>query len=217
MARTRTGLAALLLLETMPAAVPTGSEFVPVMPTEVRVEHCPRLTTWQSIAGVLLGTAVARTAVAPLELVRVQRMVDIAAPRSSTWSQLRTEWQSRGLRAMYRGHIVNLARIMPNVSLNTAMFVSALPILPHQTNPLERGSLAIMASTVALIPTHPLDVIRTRLAVQTSSPASGHAYYTSTLNAVRRITAEEGIRGLWKGKTKKKRKKERERERERER
>ncbi len=198
MANTPQGLAMLLLLDTLPCTVATGSDILPEMPGDVPHTSPHRmLRPWQILCGTMVGTVAARTAVAPLELVRVQRMIDIAAPRTSTWKLLSTAWASTGLRGMYKGHLVNLARILPSVTINTSIFVNGLGLLSDKSDPLERGVLAVCASVLALLPMHPLDVIRTRLAAQESN--GSNMYYINAKHAARRIVDEERVRGLWKG------------------
>lgn len=52
------------------------------------------------------------------------------------------------------------------------------------------------AGIVSTAATHPLDVVRARLTIQDRTSANT---YTGILNAFKRITAEEGYQGLYKG------------------
>ena len=63
--------------------------------------------------------------------------------------------------------------------------------------PIRLGGGAI-SGLVAQSATYPLDVVRRRMQVQSSSSATGHVY-TGVWQAMRLITKDEGVAALYKG------------------
>ena len=67
---------------------------------------------------------------------------------------------------------------------------------PNQ--PFWRFLSGATAGVIATTATHPLDVVRARITVQTKSSA-GKTYYDGIFGALRQIHIEEGVKGLYKG------------------
>merc|ERR1712054_195084 len=77
--------------------------------------HKPSHTT-SAIAGAI-GNAFSRTAIAPLERTRMQMITD---PRrhGSMFACLRYVWRSEGVRGLWRGNCINVARIAPQGAIS---------------------------------------------------------------------------------------------------
>nr|CAG8551508.1 5514_t:CDS:2 [Entrophospora candida] len=72
----------------------------------------------------------------------------------------------------------------------------------QQLTPLGNAVAGSLGALLALAITYPLDIIKTRLQVQSkniSRALSHHEYYDSTLDAIIKITSKEGIFGLYAG------------------
>ncbi|CAH1768092.1 974_t:CDS:2 [Entrophospora sp. SA101] len=72
----------------------------------------------------------------------------------------------------------------------------------QQLTPLGNAVAGSLGALLALTITYPLDIIKTRLQVQSkniSRALSHHEYYDSTLDAIIKITSKEGIFGLYAG------------------
>lgn len=67
--------------------------------------------------------------------------------------------------------------------------------MKNPQQPVWRFLSGATAGIVSTTVTHPLDVVRARLTIQTK----GNTAYSGILNAFRRIRVEEGMRGLYKG------------------
>ncbi|PYH79611.1 mitochondrial carrier [Aspergillus uvarum CBS 121591] len=106
-----------------------------------------------------------------------------------------------GIVALYRGIIPTVAGVAPYVGLNFMTYESVRTYLtpegetaPSSVRKLLAGAVS---GAVAQTCTYPFDVLRRRFQINTMS---GMGYkYTSVVDAVKVIMAEEGIRGLFKG------------------
>jgi len=132
-------------------------------------------------AGGLAG-AVSKTATAPMECIRLQLMTGTGATLSEV---CRSTWGSGGIRAFFRGNLVDVARGIPSKSIQltayelykqalTRLFLSKKRALGSTTPPpppptttpapisaVAGGLAGITATTVCF----PLETMRTRLAV----------------------------------------------------
>ncbi|PYI17768.1 solute carrier family 25 member 42 [Aspergillus violaceofuscus CBS 115571] len=106
-----------------------------------------------------------------------------------------------GIVALYRGIIPTVAGVAPYVGLNFMTYESVRTYLTPEgeTTPSSVRKLlaGAVSGAVAQTCTYPFDVLRRRFQINTMS---GMGYkYTSVVDAVKVIMAEEGIRGLFKG------------------
>ncbi|PHH69689.1 hypothetical protein CDD80_6563 [Ophiocordyceps camponoti-rufipedis] len=73
-----------------------------------------------------------------------------------------------------------------------------------EVSPWSRATAGAAGAVLANMLAYPLDIVKTRLQVQVGqgdfkSTADSEVHYTSTWNAISRIVAEDGIRGLYAG------------------
>jgi solute carrier family 25 phosphate transporter 23/24/25/41 len=166
----------------------------------------------QLVAGGLAG-CVARTCVAPIDrtkiLMQTQALTqrtgsDAGAPKekyrgiAQTWRVIVAE---EGISRLWRGNAVNCIRVAPYSATQFASYEKYKRLLGGGYNGSSDASgdfgvakrllCGALAGATATTVTHPLDVVRLRLAV--TPELRGFA------DAVRHVTAENGLRSLFKG------------------
>jgi len=160
------------------------------------------------IYGALAG-ATSRTATAPLErlkvLNQVQHLDRVAAARYvGVLPALRKIYAEEGFWAYWKGNGTNVIRIIPSEAarLYTFEIFKKWLVKKGELSPIRNmvaGGLAGMASTLL---TFPLDLVRTRLTVQTLPSADSKllaARYNGMFHCLFKIGKEEGILALYKG------------------
>ncbi|CAB4427635.1 unnamed protein product [Rhizophagus irregularis] len=165
----------------------------------------PRRLTAGALAGI---TSVSCTY--PLDIVRTRLSVQSASlsikevenKLPGIWKTMKIIYHTEGgIVALYRGLSPTLMGVAPYVALNFHSYeVLRKYFTPKgQTSPPVAQKLlcGALAGTFAQTITYPLDVLRRRMQV-TGMP--GVAYkYTSTWDALEKLIAQEGIKGLYKG------------------
>ncbi|PYI09067.1 solute carrier family 25 member 42 [Aspergillus sclerotiicarbonarius CBS 121057] len=106
-----------------------------------------------------------------------------------------------GIVGLYRGITPTVAGVAPYVGLNFMTYESVRKYLTPEGDttpgPLRKLLAGAISGAVAQTCTYPFDVLRRRFQINTMS---GMGYqYTSIMDAVKAIVAEEGLRGLFKG------------------
>ncbi|XP_045813551.1 mitochondrial adenine nucleotide transporter ADNT1-like [Trifolium pratense] len=160
------------------------------------------------VAGGVAG-GVSRTAVAPLErlkiLLQVQNRHNVKY--NGTVQGLKYIWKTEGFRGMFKGNGTNCARIVPNSAVKFFSYEQAskgiLSLYRLQTGneeaqltPVLRLGAGACAGIIAMSATYPMDLVRGRLTVQTeASPQQ----YRGIFNALSTVFREEGARALYKG------------------
>jgi len=143
------------------------------------------------------GTAgiVARTAVAPLE--RVKLLYQAGLPATSVWGTLKHVSAVEGLKGLWRGNMSSCYRVFPNKGIMFTMNEclkspnSVMRGCPSWSVPMLSGALAgAMADAL----TYPLDLSRTRQSCKIG--ANRYSSFSSTMTLTVR---EEGFRALYRG------------------
>ncbi|KAI4306759.1 hypothetical protein L6164_030008 [Bauhinia variegata] len=167
-------------------------------------------TISQLLAGGVAG-ALAKTCTAPLArltiLFQVQGMhSNVATLRNtSIWQEASRIVSEEGFRAFWKGNLVTIAHRLPYSSVNFfayERYKKLLRMVPGLENHGDNVSADAciqfvgggLAGITAATATYPLDLVRTRLAAQTNV-----LYYRGIWHALRTISKEEGIFGLYKG------------------
>ncbi|KAL9553299.1 hypothetical protein MBANPS3_003358 [Mucor bainieri] len=164
------------------------------------------------IAGGVAG-AVSRTVVSPMERMKI--LFQVQGPNmpayTGVWSTLSRMWKEEGWRGFMRGNGTNVIRMIPYSASQFAayeQFKSALmePGKSELDTPrrLVAGGLSGVVSVAC---TYPLDLVRTRLSIQSASLSiSGNSSNTPTkkqpgiVSTVKLIyRTEGGLRGLYRG------------------
>lgn len=153
------------------------------------------------LAGGFAG-GVARMFVAPLDVIKIRFQVmgdSVTIPSGENMPKVSKEYRSlghaareitaqEGVRALWKGNIPALVMIIPYVGIQFSCYQyyqrKFRRTVPQPYLSMVSGSFSAVVATFC---TYPLDLIRTRLAVQTEPRK-----YTGLFDAVRKIRAEEG-------------------------
>lgn len=127
-------------------------------------------------AGGVAG-AVSRTVVSPLERLKILMQVQSAgreAYKLSVWQALRKMWVEEGWRGFMRGNGTNCIRIVPYSAVQFSSYnfykrsiFESYPDAPLA--PLTRLVCGGLAGITSVCLTYPLDIVRTRLSIQSAS------------------------------------------------
>ncbi|XP_057475116.1 uncharacterized protein LOC130763205 isoform X1 [Actinidia eriantha] len=167
-------------------------------------------TVSQLLAGGVAG-AVSKTCTAPLArltiLFQVQGMHSdvVTLRKASIWHEASRIVREEGFKAFWKGNLVTIAHRLPYSSISFYAFErykNLLQFILRTESQRENISADIfvrlvgggLAGITAASVTYPLDLVRTRLAAQTNV-----IYYRGIWHALRTISKEEGVFGLYKG------------------
>jgi len=153
----------------------------------------------QLACGGIAG-AVSRTAVAPIDRVKILLQTQKILHKDVKYTGLIQTWRTilkeEGFSKLWKGNITNVARVIPYSATQFASYDFFKHWLtPHNTKQTtaERLSAGALAAITATSLTHPLDVIRLRLAVTPE--------LKGFFDGFRQIISENGLRSLYKGYT----------------
>ncbi|EFA84007.1 EF-hand domain-containing protein [Heterostelium album PN500] len=187
--------------------------------TNKPIIHAPSdIPSWKLLVAGGAAGAVSRTCTSPLERLKILNQVqsmnltttinksaaaaastDTAqkqrAPRVGVIKSLVNMYKVEGFRGLFKGNGTNVIRIAPYSAIQFLSYekykkVNGQSHLHTGQNLFVGGS----AGVTSLLFTYPLDLIRSRLTVQIHEQK-----YTGIADAYRKIVAEEGYRGLYKG------------------
>jgi len=156
------------------------------------------VTLKRFMCGGLAG-AVSRTCVAPIDRVKILRQTQFIQEGGnlkygSMWETAQVVLKEEGPKGLWRGNVTNVLRVIPYSACQFTsydMFKSKMVGSDGQLSPLQRVLAGALAGITATTVTHPLDVIRLRLAVEVNLKGS--------MDAVKSIYAENGFRTFLKG------------------
>uniref|UniRef100_A0A1D1Y488 Mitochondrial substrate carrier family protein B n=1 Tax=Anthurium amnicola TaxID=1678845 RepID=A0A1D1Y488_9ARAE len=167
------------------------------------------LTICKSLAAGGVAGGVSRTAVAPLERLKI--LLQVQNPHNikynGTIQGLKYIWRSEGFRGLFKGNGTNCARIVPNSAVKFFSYEQAssriLSLYRQQTGhedaeltPVLRLGAGACAGIIAMSATYPMDMVRGRITVQTEkSPYQ----YRGMVHALTTVYRQEGFRALYKG------------------
>jgi solute carrier family 25 (mitochondrial phosphate transporter), member 23/24/25/41 len=142
------------------------------------------------ILGGIAGS-VSRTATAPLELYKMQRQNPYIKHTT-----LREVIQYEGVRGLWKGNLVNIYRIFPQMSINYYIYNYVKSMKSVQIYSKENPSKAHLFSgtiggIISTICVYPLDTVRSRLSLQTNNQ-----YYDGIFDTFRKMTTRELYSGL---------------------
>ena len=134
-----------------------------------------------------IGGAVSRTAVAPIELNRIQRQ-NYFIPNAT----LTDVYKKEGLRFFWKGNGTNCVRIFPQLAINYAIFrkVKTINKTIFDNENVINFTSGSAAGLVSMLATYPLETTRTYLSLQTNKNK-----YTGLLDALRRLKISQMYQG----------------------
>ena len=135
-----------------------------------------------------IGGIVSRSAVAPIELNRIQRQ-NYFIPNTT----LKDVYKKEGLRFFWKGNATNCARIFPQLAINYSIFRN---IKPYYKNHFENENIANFlsgstAGCISILATYPLETTRTYLSLQTNKNK-----YKGILDALKKYQFDNYIKVL---------------------
>lgn len=167
------------------------------------------------IAGGFAG-GFAKTVVAPLERTKIlfqTRHSDFH--NLGVWKSLRKILQNEGVLGFYKGNGASVLRIVPYAALHFMTYeqyrcwiINNCPAMG--TGPIVDLLAGSVAGGTAVLCTYPLDLVRTKLAYQVTSPCitglennlKSHCFkpaYRGVADVFRKVYSEGGFRGLYRG------------------
>eukprot|EP01104_Vermistella_antarctica_P003783 TRINITY_DN1408_c0_g1_i1.p1 TRINITY_DN1408_c0_g1~~TRINITY_DN1408_c0_g1_i1.p1 ORF type:complete len:358 (-),score=32.39 TRINITY_DN1408_c0_g1_i1:82-1155(-) len=177
----------------------------------------PPVASWVPFLAGGIGGINGAVVTSPLDVVRTRLQAqnnkavleEAASSRRfgfGTLSHLRAVVATEGSRGLYRGLAATLTGVFPSraVHLGTYTFMkSRLTEMYGDTSTVHCAAATFAGLTVATA-TAPIWMVKTRMqlqsvAVMSSGGATGTKGYSNSLECVRRIYAEEGFRGFYKG------------------
>ncbi|XP_044976028.1 nicotinamide adenine dinucleotide transporter 2, mitochondrial-like isoform X1 [Hordeum vulgare subsp. vulgare] len=164
-----------------------------------------------AVAGGSAGV-ISATVLCPLDVLKTRLQVyglpsnlspGTAPPGRIIISGLQHILKTEGLPGLYRGLSPTIVALYPTWAVTFSVYNYVRGLLRSQD--AKNGELSIQENILAAscagiataVATNPLWVVKTRLQTQGMRP--GVVPYTSILSALRRIAAEEGLRGLYSG------------------
>ena len=148
------------------------------------------------ISGGIAG-CIARTFTSPLEVIKTLKQTTSS---SKSFSQcFKNIYETEGIRGYFRGNGTYLIRTLPYSAIQFLTFEQTNNYLAN--NNINKSIRYLISGASAgftsLTFTYPLEVIRTRLTIQSRQ----NPEYTGITNAYTKIVQTEGIKGLFKGYT----------------
>lgn len=166
------------------------------------------------IAGGVAG-AVSRTVVSPLERLKILFQVQGVGRdeyKGSVGKGLAKIWREEGFKGMMRGNLANCVRIVPYSAVQFGsynLYKKLFQAHPDaELSPLQRLTCGGIAGITSVVFTYPLDIVRTRLSIQSASFASLTAAQITERNKhlpgmgsvlVKMYKTEGGVRALYRG------------------
>ena len=153
-----------------------SSSTSPTSPTaQLALLYLSQPMTASFIAGGIAG-AMSRTVVSPLERLKILFQIQgngMNEYNGSVWKGLTKIWKEEGFKGMMRGNGTNCVRIIPYsaVQFGSYNFYKGLiaPGPGEDLTPLRRLLCGGVAGITSVTFTYPLDIVRTRLSIQSAS------------------------------------------------
>lgn len=154
------------------------------------------------VAGGLAG-AITQTAIYPLEIVKTRMNVAAPGTYTSILHCLRSISREAGVSALYKGCATSVAGSIPyaGIDLMTNSLLKEYGTAYYKSVGQEPGVAVVivsgmLSSSVAMVITYPINLVRTRL--QTSG-MPGAVHYAGVGDCLKRTVAADGLLGLYKG------------------
>uniref|UniRef100_A0A6B2LCV3 Mitochondrial carrier protein n=1 Tax=Arcella intermedia TaxID=1963864 RepID=A0A6B2LCV3_9EUKA len=117
-----------------------------------------------------------------------------------TMANIRRHWRAEKLRFFFRGYTAVLVTTVPCTALYYVSYEQSKRFLDaRDDDPLKQFSCGVFSQFVASFLFTPRDVIKERLQVQNVEGQMNTKPYSGSLDALKMIYTEEGLRGLYRG------------------
>ncbi|AAS54443.1 AGL047Cp [Eremothecium gossypii ATCC 10895] len=163
-----------------------------------------------------VGGAVSRTVVSPVERVKILLQVQSSttAYNGGLVHAVKQVYKEEGVKGLFRGNGINCLRIFPYSAVQYAVYEFCKTRVFHvgqsgheQLRSWERLVGGALGGGASVLVTYPLDLVRTRLSIQTANLAKLHRSKAHDIRRppgivelLRRIFREEGgLRGWYRG------------------
>ncbi|BGP28737.1 hypothetical protein JCM10296v2_000473 [Rhodotorula toruloides] len=169
--------------------------------------HIPLPPASAFIAGALAGAA-SRTVVSPLERLKILLQVQGASAQyKGVWHGLTKMWREEGFKGYMRGNGINVLRIAPYSAVQFSsyeLFKSALRGEDGSTDTPRRLTAGSLAGICSVVSTYPLDLVRSRLSVESASLGMKEGRTDGRSTGIVRMTLkvmreEGGVKALYRG------------------
>eukprot|EP01111_Echinosteliopsis_oligospora_P004549 TRINITY_DN1754_c0_g2_i2.p2 TRINITY_DN1754_c0_g2~~TRINITY_DN1754_c0_g2_i2.p2 ORF type:complete len:426 (+),score=104.27 TRINITY_DN1754_c0_g2_i2:1351-2628(+) len=172
-------------------------------------------SAWRTLVAGGMAGAVSRTCTSPLERLKILNQVrglqTIGQNEyKGVWSSLVNMARIEGFRGFFKGNGTNVIRIAPYSAIQFMSYekYKRLFMDMNAENSRQKGNISYsghlsavqnlvaggLAGVTSLLCTYPLDLVRSRLTIQTTA-----SKYTGITDTFKTVVAEEGARGLYKG------------------
>ncbi|XP_019850971.1 PREDICTED: calcium-binding mitochondrial carrier protein SCaMC-3-like [Amphimedon queenslandica] len=153
------------------------------------------------LAGSTAGV-IAQTTIYPMEVLKTRLALGTTGQYSGIINCFNKIRVTEGYRSFYRGLTPSLLGIIPYAGIDLAVYETLKNLWLKRHDESEPGVLIPLAcgtvsSTCGQLVSYPLSLVRTRLQAQTSSPQGKET--KGMIDTVYTITANEGVRGLYRG------------------
>lgn len=217
------------------AAAAVTSSAVAALSTHKGINHLRQYLAHPTVSAFVAGGvagAVSRTVVSPFERMKIifqcQGAPSAPAAYEGVGPTLAKMWREEGWRGFMRGNGANCIRIVPYSAVqfsaytilksniiayhtpsadDTAAAAAAAAASQYQLTALERLAAGCLAGSISVVATYPLDIVRTRLSIQTASITNLRDHYAKAgvkPPGMRSVMAqiyrtEGGCAGLYRG------------------
>ncbi|XP_063699431.1 mitochondrial adenyl nucleotide antiporter SLC25A25-like isoform X2 [Culicoides brevitarsis] len=158
------------------------------------------------LAGSIAG-GVSQTIIYPLEVLKTRLTLSKTGQYSSIIDAVIKMYTQEGFLSFYRGYIPNMLGILPYAGIDLCVYETLKRKYVHNTKTEPRIWVLLLcggtSSTLAIMGTYPLALVRTRLQARffSSSPqiSNGNLSDSKMTAAFKHIIKTEGITGLYRG------------------
>ncbi|KAJ7686578.1 mitochondrial carrier [Mycena rosella] len=157
-----------------------------------------------ALAGGFAG-GLAKTAVAPLDRVKIllqthnAEFIRFAGTRDGLLCALQYIAQTQGVRGLYQGHTLTLARAIPHAAVGYTVYEKVSKWLmptPESQTSFRRLTAGAITGMSAMPLTYPFELIRVRLAVETNQTATRPTPWSAVRGIMAEGRSSGGITGL---------------------
>ncbi|RHY22712.1 hypothetical protein DYB25_011038 [Aphanomyces astaci] len=153
------------------------------------------------LAGIVAG-CVTRTCTSPLDVLKILFQLDKSTQKrrgaSSMVDTCRHIYGTNGFRGFWKGNFAGCCRLGPYAGVKFFVFESLVHGSPPEvlsTAHSQRAFCGACAGMMATVAAYPLEVVRTRIILQSLKPSES----TGILQDLSTLVKAEGLRGLYRG------------------